>query len=488
MSSSAVFSEAPDHGLGFELATRTYGQLIDGELVAGATTVPVVDPGTAEPVADAPAASSAQVDRAIEAAQRALPGWAAAAHAERRHVLQEVADVLAENHETLARLTTLEQGKPIAQARDDIQWSIDFARYFADYQLDPDVLRDTADNYVELRRRPVGVVGAITPWNFPLFQAVYKLAPALSSGNTMVLKPSPTTPLATLHFAELVKDVIPAGVFNVVGDGGDVGHQLTAHPGINKISFTGSTETGRKVMSACGPSLKRLTLELGGNDAAIVLDDADVKSTAEGLCTWAFANSGQVCVSIKRIYAPAALYDPLCEELARLTSALEVGHGLAPETQMGPVQNAVQYQKAEQSLSLANKHGRVLAGGRVLDRPGYYVAPTLVRDIAEDNPLITEETFAPIRSVLSYETVEEALGRANNTPYGLGSSVWGSDIDRALDVADRLDAGTTWINHHFALTPDVPFGGVKQSGLGVEFGRSGVEEFTDPHVINIKKN
>lgn len=477
----------PTPTLGFNLATKNFGQLIDGQLVPGATTAPVIDPGTGEQIAAAPVASAEQVDAAVLAARRALVGWSGLDPADRAQVLHAVADVLAAHHEDLAQLTTLEQGKPISQAREDVSWSIDFARYFADYRLAPEVLRDDEANFVELRRRPVGVVGAITPWNFPLFQAVYKLAPALIVGNTMVLKPSPTTPLATMYFAELVCDVFPAGVFNVVGDSGEVGQILTSHPGINKVSFTGSTATGRRVMASCGPTLKRLTLELGGNDAAIVLDDADLEKTADGLCTWAFANSGQVCVSIKRIYAPASLYEPLVEELARRTRELVVGHGLDPKTQLGPVQNQVQYAKAGESLDLAYRHGRVVAGGTRLERPGFYVEPTLVRDIVEDNLLVREETFAPIRSVLSYSDIDDAIARANDTPYGLGGSVWGSDIERAIDVAGRLDTGTSWINHHFQLTPDVPFGGVKQSGLGAEFGRSGVEEFTDPHVVNVKK-
>lgn len=475
------------HGLDFPLADRRYGQLINGRLVGGARSVEVIDPGTGEPIAVVPVAAPEQVDDAVAAARRALPGWSQLTVESRGRVLEAVADVLAANRDTLARLTTLEQGKPLAQALDDVRWSEDFARYFAAYRLEPEILRDTEENYVELRRRPIGVVGAITPWNFPLFQAVYKLAPALIAGNTMVLKPSPTTPLATMHFAELVQEVIPSGVFNVVGDGGDVGPRLTTHPDVGKISFTGSTVTGRAVMAAAGASLKRLTLELGGNDAAIVLDDADVESTARGLATWAFANGGQVCVAIKRIFAPESLYDPLCDELARLASELVVGHGLDPETRMGPVQNIRQFEKATESLALAHAHGTVIAGGEVLPGGGYYVQPTVVRDIDESNPLVAEETFAPIRSVLKYRDIDEAVARANDTPYGLGGSVWGDDIERAVTVAGRLHTGTSWVNHHFALTPDVPFGGVKQSGLGVEFGRTGIEEFTDPHVVNVRK-
>ncbi|WP_298440481.1 aldehyde dehydrogenase family protein [Gordonia sp. (in: high G+C Gram-positive bacteria)] len=481
---TSTLSPAP--AVGFDVAAKQFKQLIGGDLVDGAATVPVVDPGSGEHVASAPVASPAQLDLAVAAAGRAQPAWEALGYAERGRYLHAVADVLAEHHEALAQLTTLEQGKPITQARDDVSWSIDFTRYYADYRLDPEVLRDDEGGYVELRRRPVGVVGAITPWNFPLFQAVYKLAPALIVGNTMVLKPSPTTPLATMYFAELIKDVLPGGVFNVIGDGGDVGPLLTAHAGVNKISFTGSTVTGRYVMAACAPTLKRVTLELGGNDPAIVLEDADIEKTAEGLCTWAFANAGQVCVSIKRIYAPAAIYDDLIDAMVKRTAELTVGHGLDPASDVGPLQNKVQFEKAREALAIAAEHGTVVTGGSALDRPGYFIEPTLVRDIVEDNPLICEETFAPIRSVIAYDDLDDAIRRANNSEYGLGASVWATDIEQATEVAGRLDSGTTWINHHFQLTPDVPFGGVKQSGLGAEFGRTGVEEFTDVHVVNIK--
>lgn len=478
---------AVDNGLSFDLGTRPMYQLIGGELVGGAGTIPVIDPGTGMQIADAPVADRRQVDAAVAAARGALPRWSAASADERGATIMMIADALDAHAEDLARLTTLEQGKPLAQARDDIQWSIDFARYFADYRISREIVRDNPDNLVEVQRRPVGVVGAICPWNFPLFQAVYKMAPALAAGNTMVLKPSPTTPLATAYFAELIADLVPAGVFNVVGDDGSVGPLLVDHFGVDKISFTGSTVTGRKVMSGCGPSLKRLTLELGGNDAAVVLDDVDIATAAKGLFTWAFANSGQVCVSIKRIYAPESIYDPLCDEIARLAREMQVGHGLIEGTDLGPVQNEAQYDHCARYLQLAAQHGNVIAGGMLLDEPGYYVAPTVVRDIKDDNPLVREETFGPVRSIMSYKTVDEALERANDTPYGLGSSLWSSDIDRAAALAPRLEAGTTWINHHFALTPDVPFGGIKQSGLGVEFGRAGFEEFTEPHVVNIRR-
>lgn len=476
-----------DYGLGFDPGGRRFVQLIDGRPVDGARSVPVTDPATGVPFAEAPVADDAQLDSAVAAARRALPGWRRATWDERGAVLNAIADVIEANADVLARLTTIEQGKPLAEARDDVQWSADFARYFAGVRLDPEVVRDDATAFIEIRRDSVGVVGAICPWNFPLFQAVYKLAPALITGNTMVLKTAPTTPVATMYFAELIADLVPPGVFNVIGDAGDIGPKLTAHPDIDKLSFTGSTAVGRKVMEASAPRLTRLVLELGGNDAAIVLDDADVESTARGLFQYAFANAGQVCVAIKRIYAPAGIYDDLTDEFARLAREAVVGHGLDAATRIGPVQNTKQHAAAQDWLELAARHGDVIAGGSLIDGPGLFVQPTVVRNIDDDNPLLQDETFGPVRSIVRYTDVEDALARANSTPYGLGGSVWGSDVQKATDLAARLETGTSWVNHHFALSPDVPFGGHKQSGLGVEFGAEGLKEFTATHVINVNR-
>lgn len=486
---TTLTTEFVDYALGFDLESRRYGNLIAGETVTGASSVDVVDPATGAVVAQAPVGDARQVDAAVVAARKAAPAWAATKWEERADVVRQVADVVEANADVLARLTTIEQGKPISEARDDVQWSVDFARYFADdARLETQVLRDTPESLIELRHVPVGVVGAICPWNFPLFQAVYKLAPALVTGNTVVLKPSPTTPLATMHLAELLADVVPAGVLNVVGDAGEVGPLLTGHGGVDKISFTGATATGRRVMAAAAADLKRIVLELGGNDAAIVLDDADIAATARDLHRFAFSNSGQVCVSAKRIFASAKVYDALCDELARLTSELVVGHGLEESTQMGPVQNARQFEAAKGYLALAERHGNVVAGGHAMERPGYFIQPTLVRDIVEDNELLTSETFGPVRSVLRYDSIDEAVERANNTEFGLGASVWGADLGRASEVAGRLEAGTVWVNHHFALSPDVPFGGHKQSGVGAEFGAAGLRDLTRERVINIRRS
>ncbi|WP_341643420.1 aldehyde dehydrogenase family protein [Thauera sp. SDU_THAU2] len=307
------------------------------------------------------------------------------------------------------------------------------------------------------------------------------------TGNTVVVKPAPTSPLNAMLLGEILHGILPPGVVNIVGDDGSLGPRLSSHPDVGKVSFTGSTAAGRQVMASGAPTLKRIVLELGGNDAAIVLDDADVESAAQGIFTWAFMNSGQVCINIKRIYVPDALYDRFCDAFAKLARSAVVGHGLDEKTEYGPIQNRRQYEAVLRSLDVARRDGTVIAGGEPAEGKGWFVPPTVVRDIDEASPLVREETFGPIRSILRYSSIDDAVRRANDTQYGLGGSVWGKDIERATRIAARLESGTTWVNTHFALAPDIPFGGRKQSGLGVEFGLDGIHEFTDRHVIHVAR-
>lgn len=465
----------------------TYAMLIDGALVAGATRIPVVDPATEAVIAHAPAADSRQLDAAVAAAKAAFPAWRDTALAERVGVIGRIVEAIAARREEIARIITLEVGKPIAAARADVDLSLQWARAVAEFKLEPQVLQDDAQAYVELRHKPIGVVAAIIPWNFPFFQTLYKLVPALLTGNTVVIKPAPTTPLNAMLLGEILAGIVPAGVVNIVGDDGSIGPQLSSHPDVGKVSFTGSTAAGRSVMASGAPTLKRIVLELGGNDAAVVMDDADVEAAARGIFAWAFMNSGQVCINIKRIYVPEALYESFCQVFADLARAAVVGHGLDEKTEYGPIQNRRQYEAVLGYLKLAEQDGVIIAGGAPLEGKGYFVPPTVVRDVDESSRLIREETFGPIRSILKYGSVDEVVRRVNDTPYGLGNSVWGRDLQRAAAIADRLESGTTWINTHFALAPHVPFGGRKQSGLGVEFGAEGIHEFTDRHVIHVAR-
>jgi acyl-CoA reductase-like NAD-dependent aldehyde dehydrogenase len=420
----------------------------------------------------------------VAAAKAAFPGWAATPVDERRAVLRTIADRIDAYADELARLLTKEQGKPIGSAKNELWFIAHSFRAHVAYELPSEVIKNGAGRHIELHRKPLGVVALILPWNFPLALLAFKLPFALLTGNTVVVKPAPTTPLTTLRLGELLADLLPAGVLNVIADVNDLGGALTQHPDVRKVSFTGSAATGRKVMANAAETLKRVSLELGGNDAAIVLEDADPKALAPKLFASAFGNSGQVCIAIKRLYVHDAIYDAMCAELAILADAAVVGDGFEQGTTHGPLQNKAQLDKVLDLLEDARKHGTVIAGGTRPDRPGYFLRPTIVRDIAEGTRLVDEEQFGPVLPVIRFADDEDILARANNSPYGLGGSIWSPDVERARALADRMDAGTVGINQHVGIDADVPFGGSKQSGIGTELGKEGLLEFTQLKVIS----
>lgn len=461
-----------------------YHLLIGGALVPGDTTMPVVNPATEEVLAQCPRASKSQLDQAVAAAKAAFPAWAATPIGERRRLVGKMADVIEANSGELARILTGEQGKPLADATGEVLGMAAFFRYLSSLELPMRVIESSGDRQVEAYRRPLGVVGAIIPWNYPLLILGFKLPPALLAGNTLVVKPAPTTPLSTLKFAELVKDVLPTGVLNVVTDANDLGDAMTKHPDIRKISFTGSTATGQKVMASAAQTLKRITLELGGNDAGIVLDDVDPKKVAPGIFEGAFQNSGQVCLAIKRLYVHESVYDDICNELVAIAKNTVVDDGSKQGTKLGPLQNKMQYEKVKAFLDDAHKNGKVIAGGAAMDRPGYFIEPTIVRDIKEGSKLVDEEQFGPVLPVIKYSDPDDVIRRANGTSYGLGASVWSSDPKRAHAIATQIEAGTVWINKHLDMAPHIPFGGAKQSGIGTEFAEEGLAEFTQLQIIN----
>ncbi|RQS67442.1 aldehyde dehydrogenase family protein [Burkholderia sp. Bp8963] len=465
--------------------TKDARLLIDGKLVDADRHLEVIDPATGRAFATVPRGDHEQVAAAVAAAKRAQPGWAALPMIERSALLERVGDLLRDDAEAFARALVSEQGKPLQEARQEAQLAEHFVRYLARLELPVETVQDDASYRIDVHRKPLGVVAAITAWNFPLLIAAYKLAPALLTGNTVVLKPAPTTPITALMLGARLADLLPAGVVNVVTDANDLGPVLTAHPDVAKISFTGSTVTGKKVMESAGPKLKRVTLELGGNDAAIVLDDVDVEATAAKLFASAFYNCGQVCLALKRVYAPAALYDRLCEAIAEHARNAVVGNGLDASTTHGPVQNAMQFEKARRFLAVAREGGAIVAGGGTREGGGYFVLPTIVRDLDDANPLVAEEQFSPILPILRYEHLDDALARANATPYGLGGSVWSGDEARAIGVAKQLQVGTAWVNHHLHFGPHIPLVGAKESGLGVEFTSEGLAEYTQTSVLSI---
>lgn len=464
-----------------------YKLLINGKLEDGDMTMDVINPATEEVLAKCPRASKAQLDKAVAAAKAAFPAWSKTSMAERKAALLAIADTIEKNANELARLLTQEQGKPIGDAMGEIYGAAAFFKYFTMHDLPVKVLVDNETARVEAHRKPLGVVGAIVPWNFPVILMAFKVPPALLAGNTIVIKPAPTTPLSTLRFGELIKDLLPPGVVNIITDANDLGGALTAHPDVRKISFTGSTATGKKVMASAAETLKRITLELGGNDAGIVLDDVNPKETAPKLFQGAFQNNGQVCIAMKRLYVHESIYDEMCNELATLAKNAIVGDGLQQGTQIGPLQNKMQYEKVKDLLEDTKKHGKIIAGGEVPNQPGYFIRPTIVRDISDGTRVVDEEQFGPILPVIKYKDTEDAIARANASPYGLGGSVWSSNVDRAYEVANKMNSGTVWVNKHADLAPNIPFGGAGQSGFGNELGEEGLAEFTQLQVINVAR-
>lgn len=464
-----------------------YKMLIGGRLVDGDHQMDVINPATEELFATVARASERQADEAIEAAATAFPAWAEVPLAERQAKVSQLADAIVANADRLARALTQEQGKPLAEAQGEIAWAEGYLRHYATLEIAERTIQDDASGLIQVRRRPLGVVAGIIAWNFPLLVACWKIGPAVIAGNTIVLKPAPTTPVTALMLGELCRDIFPAGVVNIITDANDLGGYLTADPRIAKVGFTGSTATGKKIMASAADGLKRLTLELGGNDPGIVLEDVDVRETAQGIFNAAFLNCGQVCLAIKRAYVHDSIYDAMCDELARLAEAAVVDDGLAQGAQIGPIQNKAQYEKVKAFLESARRDGTIVAGGEVIDRAGYFLRPTIVRDVTDGHEIVDEEQFGPILPVIRYSDIDDVVARANASPYGLGASVWSRDVDSAVSVANRIESGSVWVNQHVAIGPHIPMAGVKSSGLGVEQSEEGLAEYTQLSVINVAR-
>ena len=474
---SAVVMEAKERWARELSFSNTAG----GAAYSQGTPVAVVNPATGLPFVEVAGAGRAEVDLAFEAASASFGAWRRTNWAERAFLLRKFADAVAQDEETLATLVTLEQGRPFAFARAEVRRNAEAIRQVAQLVVQPEYLKDDDRSRAVLHYRPLGVVAAIAPWNVPITMAVGKLLHALHAGNTLVLKPSPYTPLATLRLGEIGRSIFPPGVFNVLAGGNELGQWMVEHPAAAKVTFTGSTATGRKVAQSAASDFKRLTLELGGNDAAVVLDDVDIDAVAPRLFGAAFVNSGQICMAIKRLYVQDGVYDKLVERLVTYARNARVGDGFALQTQIGPVQNSAQFRIVQEFLASARADGAdFAAGGRALDRAGYFVAPTIALGLREGSRLVDGEPFGPVLPILRFRDVDEGVARANATPYGLGASVWSDDPDRAERVANSLEAGTIWVNDHAAPDPMVPFGGIKLSGLGRESGLLGLKNFMEP--------
>lgn len=457
---------------------NTFFLSINGRGHRSETEADVIDPATEQSVARCPMANAEMLSLAVSAASSAFPAWRAKPWVERSTAVQALGTLLRTHRETLVELLVREQGKPRLAA----EWEIDSAAHWfasiAGQELKDEQAPVGPGIVGTVRHVPIGVVAAIVPWNFPILLAAWKIAPALLTGNTMVLKPSPYTPLATLHFGLLAQQVLPPGVLNVVALPDTLAPLLPEHPDVGMIAFTGSTETGKKIMRAASGGIKRLALELGGNDPGIVLPDADVEAAAPALFWAAFQNSAQFCVATKRLYVHESIYDRFCEALVSYARTVKVGNGLAPDTGLGPVQNRAQFLKVCDLIDDTRRQGhRFLLGGTVPQQAGYFVPITIVDNPPDDARCVVEEPFGPILPVLKYSTIDEVIQRANASRYGLASSVWGRDEQAAAAVGRRLEAGVVWINCIHLLSPHVPMGGVKESGLGVENGAQGLAHY-----------
>ena len=457
---------------------------INGRSAATHATFDVVNPATGEVEDQAPECTPEQLDEAMSSAAAAFSTWRKDDDA-RREALRSLADAVEKNHDELVRLLSLETGKPIPISTAEVSSVGPWLRYYADLDFPRETIQDDESALIEVAHRPIGVVAAITPWNGPVGLWSWKVAPAIRAGNTVVLKPSPFTPLSTLLLGEIGAEALPPGVVNVVTGGDDLGKAMTSHPAVGKISFTGSISAGRSVAQAAAADLKRVTLELGGNDAAIILDDADLEKTVATLLQFSFFNCGQICCIPKRIFAPADRYEEIVDAFAAGARSLTVGSPQEESTTMGPLTTGEQYGRVKELVADAIASGaRVAAGGHPVDRPGYFFEPTVLADVAEGVRIVDEEQFGPAIPILSYTSVDEAIERANNTKFGLSGSVWSSDVARATEVAEKLECGTAWINTHAILPPYVPFSGAKHSGLGVANGAAGLVSFTEPQVVH----
>ncbi|WP_298471402.1 aldehyde dehydrogenase family protein [uncultured Erythrobacter sp.] len=467
-----------------------YKNLINGEMVDTGEWLDVVNPATEEVIGQVPACGQGELDSAVAAARAAFKTWKKTPIEERRAAIMAISGAIKENADELFRLLTSEQGKPHDQAKGEIYGAAGISAAQSTLELEEEIIEDSDTRLHRHRRVPVGVVGGIVPWNFPVMMAIQKIVPAMLSGCTIILKPSPFTPLTTLRIAELIADKVPAGVVNIITGEDDLGPMITAHPDIDKITFTGSTATGKKIMEGASGDLKRITLELGGNDASIVMPDADPKKVAEQLFWSSFSNAGQICIAAKRIYIHEDIYDELSQAIADYAKNVVVGDGAEQGTGVGPIQNKKQYDRVLELIEDAKDNGYkfLLGGDKDPSGTGYFVPLTILDNPPEDARIVAEEQFGPVMPLMKFSSEEEVIQRANNSEYGLAGAVWTADPDKGVEIAEQLETGTVWVNEFLHLSPFAPFGGHKQSGFGAEYGKEGLKEFTYPQVITVKKD
>jgi acyl-CoA reductase-like NAD-dependent aldehyde dehydrogenase len=471
-------------------APTEFKMLIDGRLVSAVgARLAVVNPATEEVIAQVPDATDKQLQAAIDAADRALTMWSAGPTEERREVLRRIGRSLREHSDELAALLTTEQGKPVSAARLEVAGAAAWCEWFAECEFQAEEIHEDETHRVRIRHVPLGVVAIIVPWNYPLSIAIHRVAPALLAGNTLVVKPSPFTPLTMLRVAEILREIVPVGVVNVISGGDSLGPRLTANPGIQKIAFTGSTVTGRKVMQSASEHLTQVTLELGGNDAAVVLPDVDLDSIAQEIFKSCFRNSGQVCIATKRVYVHEDIYAEFAKRFVDVAAEARVGNGLDEGVVLGPMQNRAQYEKVVRLIEDSERAGlEFLLKGDIPEGRGYFIHPTIVDNPPDDSAIVLEEPFGPIVPLLRFRDIDEVIARVNNSEYGLGGSVWGADVEVAERVAERIDSGVVWVNEAQRVAPNFPLAGHKASGIGSESGVEGLMQYTQPQVVSVRKS
>ncbi|KAL4736180.1 Aldehyde/histidinol dehydrogenase [Aspergillus similis] len=470
------------------LDTTTFHNVINGQLTSTATTRHSLNPATKKENPAVPVSTAKDLDDAVSAAKTAFKSWSRTSFEERRKACLAYADTLEANKDALVALLTQEQGKPLDQAAVEVGMAVTWTRQLPTIEIPENVIQDKEECRIIQRYTPLGVAAAIVPWNFPVLLAVGKMIPAVYTGNTVIVKPSPFTPYCALKLAELAIPHFPPGVVQALSGGEDLGPMITDHPGIDKISFTGSSATGKKVMASAAKTLKRVTLELGGNDAAIVCDDVDIDKVVPNLAILSFLTSSQICMMIKRLYVHEKIYDAFLQKFVAFVANFKVGAGTQDGVFIGPVQNEMQYEKAKNLFaSIESEKLHPALGGTITASDGYFIAPTIIDNPPESSRVVQEEPFAPILPVLKWTDEDEVIARANASESALGASVWSVDLERAQRIAGQLAGGSVWINSHFEVSPFAPFGGHKSSGIGVEWGLTGLLGYCNSQTVWVKK-